>query len=99
MGHTNAAKVQAIFETASKKALLIPCIIDDYNHYMGGVDIAIQLREYYGMEKNNTNKANTRSQVEELAKNIDADLSRIQYITNNSELSLIKLSSEGHLPK
>ncbi|CAG8555214.1 10820_t:CDS:1, partial [Scutellospora calospora] len=37
--------------------------------------------------------------VEELAKNIDADLSRIQYVTNNFKLSLIKLSPEGHLPE
>ncbi|RHZ72562.1 hypothetical protein Glove_242g165 [Diversispora epigaea] len=37
---TNAAKVHAIFGNASKKALPIPCIIDNYNHFMGGVDIA-----------------------------------------------------------
>ena len=47
---TNATKVHAIFGDASKKALPIPCIIDDYNHFMGGVDIADQLRGYYGTQ-------------------------------------------------
>ncbi|CAG8806460.1 28577_t:CDS:1, partial [Racocetra persica] len=51
------------------------------------------------IEENDTNKPNTQSRVEELAKNIDADLSRIQYVTNNFELSLIRLSLEGHLPE
>ena len=37
---TNAAKVQEVFETASKKSLPIPIIINNYNHFMGGVDIA-----------------------------------------------------------
>ncbi|GBC08629.1 hypothetical protein RclHR1_08270006 [Rhizophagus clarus] len=40
---TNAAKVRAIFGTLSKKTLPIPVIIDDYNYFMGGVDIADQL--------------------------------------------------------
>ncbi|RHZ58025.1 hypothetical protein Glove_379g16 [Diversispora epigaea] len=48
--NTNAAKVRAIFGNASKKALPIPRIIDDYNHFMGGVDIADQLRGYYGTQ-------------------------------------------------
>ena len=47
---TNAVKVRAIFGTASKKSLPIPCVIDDYNHFMGGVDIADQLRGYYGTQ-------------------------------------------------
>ena len=47
---TNAVKVRSIFGTASKKALPIPCVIDDYNHFMGGVDIADQLRGYYGTQ-------------------------------------------------
>ncbi|GBB97601.1 hypothetical protein RclHR1_03010004 [Rhizophagus clarus] len=47
---TNAAKVRAIFGTLSKKTLPIPVIIDDYNHFMGGVDIADQLRGYYGTQ-------------------------------------------------
>ncbi|GES84286.1 hypothetical protein RCL_jg6913.t1 [Rhizophagus clarus] len=44
---TNTAKVRAIFGTLSKKTLPIPVIIDDYNHFMGGVDIADQLQGYY----------------------------------------------------
>src|SRR6185312_3997359 len=47
---TNATKVRAVFGTASKKALPIPCIIDNYNHHMGGVDIADQLRGYYAVQ-------------------------------------------------
>ncbi|CAB5337296.1 unnamed protein product [Rhizophagus irregularis] len=47
---TNAVKVRAVFGTASKKSLPIPVVIDDYNHFMGGVDIADQLRGYYGTQ-------------------------------------------------
>ncbi|CAG8826567.1 19583_t:CDS:1, partial [Cetraspora pellucida] len=47
---TNVTKVRAVFGTASKKALPIPCIIDDYNHHMGGVDIADQLHRYYAIQ-------------------------------------------------
>jgi hypothetical protein len=47
---TNATKVRAIFGTASKKSLPIPVVIDDYNHFMGGVDIADQLRGYYNTQ-------------------------------------------------
>jgi Transposase IS4 len=44
---TNATKVRAVFGSQPKKKLRIPKIIDDYNHYMNGVDIADQLRSYY----------------------------------------------------
>jgi hypothetical protein len=47
---TNATKVRAIFGSASKKSLPIPIVIDDYNHFMGGVDIADQLRGYYNTQ-------------------------------------------------
>jgi Transposase IS4 len=47
---TNAAKVRAVFGNSSKKSLPIPIVIDDYNHFMGGVDIADQLRGYYGTQ-------------------------------------------------
>ncbi|CAB4385768.1 unnamed protein product [Rhizophagus irregularis] len=47
---TNAVNVRAVFGTASKKSLPIPIVIDDYNHFMGGVDIADQLRGYYGTQ-------------------------------------------------
>ncbi|GBB93461.1 hypothetical protein RclHR1_02180003 [Rhizophagus clarus] len=47
---TNAVKVRAVFGTASKKSLPIPVVIDDYNHFMGGVDIADQLQGYYGTQ-------------------------------------------------
>src|SRR3954453_13744681 len=46
----NAAKVRAIFRNSSKKFLPIPVVIDDYNHFMGGVDIADQLRGHYGTQ-------------------------------------------------
>src|SRR5215213_743385 len=47
---TNATKVRAVFGNASKKSLPIPVVIDDYNHFIGGVDIADQLRGYYGTQ-------------------------------------------------
>ncbi|CAG8824880.1 7084_t:CDS:1 [Cetraspora pellucida] len=40
---TNAVKVRAVFGTKSKKKLKIPRVIDDYNNYMNGVDVADQL--------------------------------------------------------
>ncbi|CAG8764594.1 20107_t:CDS:2, partial [Rhizophagus irregularis] len=40
---TNTVKVQVVFGTASKKSLPILVIIDDYNNFMDGVDIADQL--------------------------------------------------------
>ncbi|CAG8660293.1 6911_t:CDS:2, partial [Paraglomus brasilianum] len=48
---TNAAKVRAVFGSESKKKLLIPKVIDDYNHCMNGVDIADQLRSYYNTQQ------------------------------------------------
>ncbi|PKK63443.1 hypothetical protein RhiirC2_667211, partial [Rhizophagus irregularis] len=39
-----------IFGTLSKKTLPISIIIDDYNHFMGGVNIADQLRGYYRIQ-------------------------------------------------
>ncbi len=47
---TNATKVWKVFGAASKKSLPIPIIIDDYNHFMGRVDIADQLRRYYAIQ-------------------------------------------------
>ena len=34
----------------TRKELQIPKIVDDYNHYMGEVDIADQLRSYYNCQ-------------------------------------------------
>ncbi|CAG8652128.1 6526_t:CDS:2, partial [Paraglomus brasilianum] len=42
---SNASTVHRVFGNASRKELSIPKVIDDYNHYMGGVDIADQLRD------------------------------------------------------
>ena len=47
MTNANAIKVQNIFGNKVKKTLPIPIIIDNYNHFMGGVDIADQLRSNY----------------------------------------------------
>jgi len=44
---TNGRIVRQVFGDTSTKELRIPCFIDDYNHYMGGVDLANQFRESY----------------------------------------------------
>ena len=48
---TSARIVRCIFGDDATKALEIPVFIDDYNHQMGGVDIANQLRESYETHK------------------------------------------------
>ncbi|CAG8797007.1 26067_t:CDS:2, partial [Gigaspora rosea] len=54
-----------------------------------------------GIEKNDqTKKPNTRSRVEELThqfENIGVNLPKTQYVTSNFELSLLRLSPNGHL--
>ena len=44
---TNGRIVRRVFGDDHEKALQIPCFIDDYNQYMGGVDLANQFRESY----------------------------------------------------
>ncbi|CAG8698995.1 19887_t:CDS:2 [Cetraspora pellucida] len=44
------ANVQNIFGEASQKEILIPKIINDYNHFMGSVDTADQFRSYYNCQ-------------------------------------------------
>src|ERR1044071_4550014 len=46
----NATKVREVFGTTSKKSLPILIVIDDYNHFMNGVDIADQLHGYYATQ-------------------------------------------------
>ena len=41
---TSVFITRSVFETLSHKKLSIPTAINDYNHFMGGVDIANQLR-------------------------------------------------------
>jgi len=47
MNNTNSNTIKKVFENNAKKVLPIPKIIDDYNYYMGGVDIADQYRANY----------------------------------------------------
>lgn len=44
---TNAKVVRPIFGGQHTRMLLIPVLIDMYNHFMGGVDIADQRRSYW----------------------------------------------------
>jgi hypothetical protein len=48
---TNAAIARAPFRDEIKKKLEIPSAINDYNHYMGGVDIANQYRASYEIHR------------------------------------------------
>jgi hypothetical protein len=48
---TNRRIVRKIFRSDYVKDLQIPCFIDDYNQYMGGVDLANQFREVYETHK------------------------------------------------
>ena len=44
---TNGRIVRQVFGNNTTKELQIPCFIDDYNQYIGGVDLANQFRESY----------------------------------------------------
>jgi hypothetical protein len=44
---TNGRIVRLVFKEEHTKELYIPRFIDDYNHHMGGVDLANQFREVY----------------------------------------------------
>jgi hypothetical protein len=44
---TNGRIVRQVFGDDATKELRIPCFIDDYNQYIGGVDLANQFRESY----------------------------------------------------
>jgi hypothetical protein len=44
---SGAKQTRKVFGDAYEKELPIPTFIFYYNHYMGGVDIADQLRSYF----------------------------------------------------
>jgi hypothetical protein len=44
---TNTSLIQKVFSNKSRKSLPIPTFINNYNHFIGGIDIADQLRAYY----------------------------------------------------
>ena len=54
--YTNSARTAftAVHPTAHRLPFQIPTAIDDYNHYMGGVDIADQYRSYYNTQRRET---------------------------------------------
>ena len=43
--------MREVFGSESRKKLLIPKVVDDYNHHMNGVDVADQLRSYYNTQQ------------------------------------------------
>jgi hypothetical protein len=47
MTNTNRTHVQSVWGNQGVTNIQIPLVIDDYNHYMGGVDKADQLIAYY----------------------------------------------------
>jgi hypothetical protein len=47
----NTAIARAPFSDDVEKEQLIPTAIDDYNHYIGGVDIANQFRSNYEIQR------------------------------------------------
>ena len=48
---TNGRIVRRVFGNDYVKDLQIPCFIDDYNQYIGGIDLANQFRESYETHK------------------------------------------------
>ena len=48
---TNAVHARALFDGQAVKVLSILRFIDDYNQYMGGVDVANQLRSSYELHR------------------------------------------------
>ena len=48
---TNVRIVRTVFGEESTKELYILRFIDDYNHYIGGVDLANQFREAYEVHR------------------------------------------------
>jgi len=46
----NENRVRATWGDNGRKVIAIPKVIDDYNHHMGGVDIADQRRGYYSTQ-------------------------------------------------
>jgi hypothetical protein len=48
---TNGTLVQKVFKNQALKTLPIPSFIDDYNHYMGGVDLANQFQKSYKVHR------------------------------------------------
>jgi len=48
---TGARQTAKIFGSSVQKMLPIPLFIDQYNHYMNGVDVADQIRSYYTTQR------------------------------------------------
>ncbi|CAG8759333.1 13744_t:CDS:2, partial [Acaulospora morrowiae] len=101
---SNANMVYQVFGNASRKELAIPKIIDDYNHYMGGVDIADQLRGYYNCQLtvrrtctlNDINRVETRNQSSAAQ---DQTQLKLAYVTKNFELPVSRLLPGEHFPE
>ncbi|CAG8645651.1 11423_t:CDS:2, partial [Dentiscutata erythropus] len=47
---TNYKNIRSVFGDEVRKVISIPVAVDNYNHHMGGVDIADQLRSYYSTQ-------------------------------------------------
>jgi hypothetical protein len=54
LNSTNRPIIEPVFGTQARKELLIARSINDYNHSIGGGDVANQLRATYDMQRRNT---------------------------------------------
>ncbi|CAG8739747.1 4958_t:CDS:2 [Cetraspora pellucida] len=95
---TMLTTIHEILDDENRKVLPIPAVIDDYNYHMGGVDIADQLRGYYGVQVPNLveeslemgQNLHTQKKIAmiQLGLQKDQDLQRSFYVTKKFDLPI-----------